>query len=53
MHEIHTARQSTFTVRALLGAATPLEAPGWTGHPVTLEDIVLAYLKTSLGETGR
>ncbi|MEU9043639.1 MULTISPECIES: ABC transporter ATP-binding protein [unclassified Kitasatospora] len=53
VHENHTARQSTFVVRTLLGAATPLDAPGWTGHPVTLEDIVLGYLKTSLGETGR
>ncbi|MFJ9840502.1 ABC transporter ATP-binding protein [Kitasatospora sp. NPDC101155] len=53
VHESHTGRQSTFTVRTLLGAATPLEAPGWTGHPVTLEDIVLAYLKTSLGEAVR
>ncbi|MER7584718.1 ABC transporter ATP-binding protein [Kitasatospora sp. NPDC097691] len=53
VHENHTARQSTFVVRTLLGAATPLHAPGWTGHPVTLEDIVLGYLRTSLGETGR
>ncbi|MFF2147195.1 ABC transporter ATP-binding protein [Kitasatospora sp. NPDC058190] len=53
VHENHTARQSTFTVRTLLGAATPLEAPGWSGHPVTLEDIVLAYLKSSLGEAVR
>ncbi|MER7768380.1 ABC transporter ATP-binding protein [Kitasatospora sp. NPDC096140] len=53
VHENHTARQSTFVVRTLLGAATPLGAPGWTGHPVTLEDLVLGYLKTSLGETGR
>ncbi|WBP90268.1 ABC transporter ATP-binding protein [Kitasatospora cathayae] len=52
VHQTHTARQSTFVVRGLLGAATPLDAPGWTAHPVTLEDIVLAYLKTSLGETG-
>ncbi|MFI9364354.1 ABC transporter ATP-binding protein [Kitasatospora sp. NPDC053057] len=52
VHRTHTARQSTFVVRGLLGAATPLDAPGWTAHPVTLEDIVLAYLKTSLGETG-
>ncbi|GAB7185412.1 ABC transporter ATP-binding protein [Kitasatospora sp. Ki12] len=53
VHETHTARQSTFLVRTLLGAATPLDTPGWTGHPVTLEDIVLGYLRTSLGETGR
>ncbi|MFD8750698.1 ABC transporter ATP-binding protein [Kitasatospora sp. NPDC059577] len=52
VHENHTARQSTFVVRTLLGAATPLDAQGWSGHPVTLEDIVLGYLRTSLGETG-
>ncbi|MFH9352758.1 ABC transporter ATP-binding protein [Kitasatospora sp. NPDC017646] len=52
VHQSHTARQSTFVVRGLLGAATPLDAAGWTAHPVTLEDVVLAYLKTSLGETG-
>ncbi|MFD5466127.1 ABC transporter ATP-binding protein [Kitasatospora sp. NPDC127059] len=52
VHRSHTARQSTFVVRSLLGAATPLDAPGWTSHPVTLEDIVLAYLRTSLEETG-
>ncbi|MEU4116634.1 ATP-binding cassette domain-containing protein [Kitasatospora sp. NPDC028055] len=52
VHATHTARQSTFTVRGLLGPATPLDAPGWTVHPVTLEDVVLAHLKTSIGETG-
>ncbi|MGA5818018.1 ABC transporter ATP-binding protein [Kitasatospora sp. NPDC094028] len=52
VHETHTARQSTYLCRTLLGPATPLEAPGWSAHPVTLEDIVLGYLRTSIGETG-
>jgi ABC-2 type transport system ATP-binding protein len=47
----HTERQSTFVIRTLLGADTPLAEP-WRAQPVTLEDLVLAYLKPnrSLGE---
>ena len=47
----HTRRQSTFVIRTLLGADTPLAEP-WKAQPVTLEDLVLAYLKPnrSLGE---
>jgi ABC-2 type transport system ATP-binding protein len=51
VQEQHTERQSTFVVRTLLGADTPLAEP-WKAQPVTLEDLVLAYLKPnrSLGE---
>jgi ABC-2 type transport system ATP-binding protein len=52
VHEQHTGGQSTFIVRTLLGPATTIDVPGWTGHPVNLEDLVLAYLKTSIGEAG-
>jgi ABC-2 type transport system ATP-binding protein len=45
----HTERQSTFLVRTLLGPQTPVAAP-WQAQPVTLEDLVLAYLKTSRAE---
>ncbi|WP_194894776.1 ABC transporter ATP-binding protein [Catenulispora pinisilvae] len=47
----HTERQSTFVIRTLLGADTPVAEP-WQALPVTLEDLVLAYLKPnrSLGE---
>jgi ABC-2 type transport system ATP-binding protein len=52
VHEQHTASQSTFVVRTLLGPATAIGAEGWTGHPVGLEDLVLAYLRTSSREAG-
>ncbi|WP_194923233.1 ABC transporter ATP-binding protein [Catenulispora pinisilvae] len=47
----YTERQSTFVIRTLLGADTPVAEP-WQALPVTLEDLVLAYLKPnrSLGE---
>jgi len=50
VQEQHTAGQSMFVIRTLLGPATAIDAPGWTGHAVSLEDLVLAYLKTSIGE---
>ncbi|WP_345709983.1 ATP-binding cassette domain-containing protein [Kitasatospora paranensis] len=53
VHATHTARQSTFIVRALLGPATAMDAPGWSGHPLATEDIVLAHLRTSIAETGQ
>jgi ABC-2 type transport system ATP-binding protein len=52
VHEQHTERQSTFVIRTLLGSATPIAAPGWTAASINLEELVLAYLKTSLGELG-
>jgi ABC-2 type transport system ATP-binding protein len=47
----HTERQSTFVIRTLLGPDTPVAEP-WKVQPLTLEDLVLAYLKParSLGE---
>jgi ABC-2 type transport system ATP-binding protein len=44
-----TERQSTFLVRTVLGPQTSVAAP-WQAQPVTLEDLVLAYLKTSRAE---
>ncbi|MFJ6574083.1 ABC transporter ATP-binding protein [Streptomyces sp. NPDC091292] len=43
----HAARQSTFLVRsgAGSGAALSTVAPGWRAEPVTLEELILAYLK--------
>jgi ABC-2 type transport system ATP-binding protein len=44
----HTERQSTFVLRLAAGAgSTPIVAPGWSSQPLSLEDIVLTYLKTS------
>ncbi|MGW5354091.1 ABC transporter ATP-binding protein [Streptomyces sp. NPDC004031] len=40
----HTARQSVFTVREE-GVRPPVVAPGWTSRPLTLEDLVLTYLR--------
>ncbi|GAA1958379.1 ABC transporter ATP-binding protein [Catenulispora subtropica] len=45
----HTERQSTFVVRTLLGPESPV-APPWQAQAVTLEDLVLAYLKAGRGE---
>lgn len=39
----HTDRQSTFVVRTLLGADTPIAEP-WTARPMNMEELVLAYL---------
>ncbi|MEE4545100.1 ABC transporter ATP-binding protein [Streptomyces sp. V4-01] len=44
----HTARQSTFVVRTPdAAAATPVVAPGWNAQPLSLEDLVVTYLKSS------
>lgn len=50
VQEQHTGSQSTFIARTLLGASVPVDAPGWSTYPVNLEDVVLAYLKSSMGE---
>ncbi|MFC7583789.1 hypothetical protein ACFQYP_08490 [Nonomuraea antimicrobica] len=41
----HTGRQSTFVIRT----DAPIHDPAWTVSPLTLEDLVLAYL----GEPGQ
>ena len=46
VHVQHAERQSTFVLRTPLGPATPVAEP-WRAQPVTLEDLVLAYLKQS------
>ena len=46
---VHSERQSTFLVRTLLGHQTPVAAP-WQAQPVSLEDLVLAYLKQKKGQ---
>jgi ABC-2 type transport system ATP-binding protein len=43
----HAERQSTFIVRRPGPPALPAVAPGWTSSPLTLEELALAYLKTS------
>ncbi|WP_042409554.1 ABC transporter ATP-binding protein [Streptacidiphilus carbonis] len=44
----HTDRQSTFIVRTPCTApATPVVAPGWSSQPLSLEDLVFTYLKSS------
>jgi ABC-2 type transport system ATP-binding protein len=44
----HTGRQSTFIVRTPAGTpAPPVVAPGWSAQPLSLEDLVFTYLKSS------
>ncbi|POX39794.1 ATP-binding cassette domain-containing protein, partial [Streptomyces sp. Ru72] len=44
----HTDRQSTFVVRLPdPAAAPPIVAPGWSAQPLSLDDLVLTYLKAS------
>lgn len=45
----HTARQSTFTLRRddAPDQAPAVVAPGWTAQPLSLEELVLTYLKAS------
>jgi len=45
----HTDRQSTLLVRA----AGPVLDPAWTSAEVSLEDLVLAYMKQAAGRAGR
>lgn len=46
----HTDRQSMFVVRQPAGpAAHAVVAPGWTTQPVTLDELILTYLKESAG----
>ncbi|MFI0938233.1 ABC transporter ATP-binding protein [Streptomyces sp. NPDC021020] len=41
----HTERQSVFTVREEVGLRPAVVAPGWTSRPLSLEELVLTYLK--------
>jgi ABC-2 type transport system ATP-binding protein len=44
----HTDRQSMFVVRSPAGpAAHAVVAPGWTARPITLDELILTYLKAS------
>jgi ABC-2 type transport system ATP-binding protein len=44
----HTDRQSTFVVRQPAAlAAHAVVAPGWTAQPITLDELILTYLKAS------
>jgi ABC-2 type transport system ATP-binding protein len=43
--ESHTSRQSTFLVRS----SEPIIDPAWTAEPVSLEDLVLAYMGHASG----
>ncbi|MET8311597.1 ABC transporter ATP-binding protein [Micromonospora sp. NPDC005173] len=44
----HTDRQSTFVVRLSNGPAVhAVVAPGWTAQPITLDELILTYLKAS------
>jgi ABC-2 type transport system ATP-binding protein len=44
----HTDRQSTFVVRQPAGPAAPaIVAPGWSAQPITLDELILTYLKAS------
>jgi ABC-2 type transport system ATP-binding protein len=47
IEESHTGRQSTLLIRT----SAPVHDPAWTVRPVSLEDLVLAYMGRS-GETG-
>ncbi|MFB9235505.1 ABC transporter ATP-binding protein [Plantactinospora siamensis] len=44
----HTDRQSTFILRQPVPPATyAVVAPGWTAQPVTLDELILTYLKAA------
>jgi ABC-2 type transport system ATP-binding protein len=44
----HTGRQSTFVVRQPVGPAAPaIVAPGWSAQPITLDELILTYLKAA------
>jgi ABC-2 type transport system ATP-binding protein len=44
----HTGRQSTFVVRQPTGPAAPaVVAPGWSAQPITLDELILTYLKAA------
>jgi ABC-2 type transport system ATP-binding protein len=43
----HTERQSTFIVRLPASLVPPSVAPGWRSEVLTLEDLVLAYLRAT------
>jgi ABC-2 type transport system ATP-binding protein len=44
----HTDRQSTFVVRlSNRPAVHAVVAPGWTAQPITLDELILTYLKAS------
>jgi ABC-2 type transport system ATP-binding protein len=44
----HTDRQSTFVLRQPAPpAAHTVVAPGWTAQPITLDELILTYLKAS------
>jgi|SRR5580658_1021884 ABC-2 type transport system ATP-binding protein len=44
IEESHTDRQSTFLVRT----SDPVHDPAWTVRPVTLDDLVIAYMSRSV-----
>jgi len=45
IEESHTDKQSTFLVRT----SDPVHDPAWTVRPVTLDDLVIAYMSRSAG----
>jgi len=45
----HGDRQTTLLVRTAAGPGRPPVHPNWQSHPVTLEDLVLAYLQLPNG----
>ena len=45
VHAQHTGRQSTFVVRQPAGPAPQIVAPGWAAQPLTLDELILTYLK--------
>ncbi len=50
IEESHTDKQSTLLVRT----AEPILDPAWTVRPVTMEDLVLAYMgQAPGGQTAR
>jgi len=48
IEESHTERQSTVLVRT----RGPILDPGWTAKPLSLEDLVLAYMRKGRGRPG-
>jgi ABC-2 type transport system ATP-binding protein len=43
----HTDRQSAFIIRLPSSPVPPVVAPGWQSHSLSLDELVLTYLKTT------
>jgi ABC-2 type transport system ATP-binding protein len=51
--ESHAGRHTTLIVRSDTAGAPGQDCPGWTVRPVSLEDIILAYMRQTAGRLDR